>query len=278
VKRQLVGAQPPFGLIEVAGTRVAVKDRGAGMPVLCLHATGHGGRDFDPFADLVVPQGFRVVTLDWPGQGSSPPDEAGKPASGARYGEIAAAIVPLMFPDGAPIVIGSSVGGIAALWLARHHPASARALVLCNAGGLAPMDPLGRRVVAAMVGFFAAGERGARWFPAAFALYYRLVLPKAPEQRRRIVDAAPETARVIKEAWQSFADPAGDMRATLASLDLPVLFAWAKSDRIVSWSRSRAAIEAYRNGAVRHFRGGHAAFLEDPRVFADAFVAFAARL
>jgi 4,5:9,10-diseco-3-hydroxy-5,9,17-trioxoandrosta-1(10),2-diene-4-oate hydrolase len=57
-----------------------------------------------------------------------------------------------------------------------------------------------------MARFFAAGARGARWYPAAFAAYYRIVLtePAAREQRDRIVAQAGDVARVLHDAWRSF--------------------------------------------------------------------------
>jgi hypothetical protein len=66
-----------------------------------------------------------------------------------------------------------------------------------------------------MVWFFCAGVRGARWFPAAFAAYYHLVLPEKPaaEQRARIVASAHEIAPILVQAWRSFGEPEADIRS-----------------------------------------------------------------
>jgi 4,5:9,10-diseco-3-hydroxy-5,9,17-trioxoandrosta-1(10),2-diene-4-oate hydrolase len=131
-----------------------------------------------------------------------------------------------------------------------------------------------------MVKFFAAGERKARWFPRAFAAYYRLVLPGKPAaaERERIVAAGPEMAPLLKQAWDSFRQPDADLRARAKTLAVPTLFAWAKQDQIVAWSRSKAAVASIPGCEVNMFRGGHSSFLEDPAAFNKAFLAFVGKV
>jgi pimeloyl-ACP methyl ester carboxylesterase len=122
-----------------------------------------------------------------------------------------------------------------------------------------------------MARFFSAGAHGARWYPLAFAGYYRLVLsqPTAAAQRQRIIAAARELAPVLAQAWRSFGTPDNDVRALAPRVTCPVLFTWAMGDRINQLKRCRPAIQQFPNARLETFRGGHAAFLEDP----DAFVA-----
>src|SRR5262249_57743760 len=88
-------------------------------------------------------------------------------------------------------LLGNAIGGAAAIRYAATHPERVTALVLENPGGLdAADDRVGRTAIAAMVAFFAAGARGAGWFPAAFAAYYRLVLQRAPAAPHRPRSAA----------------------------------------------------------------------------------------
>ena len=275
--RAEIGVQNPYELIEAAGTVVAVARRGAGLPVLCLHATAHGGRDFESFVEALVPLGFEVVCVDWPGHGVSPSDASGQAASAARYAAILFDLIPILFGKEAPIVIGNSIGGAAAVIVGLKKPESMRALVLCNPGGLAPLDPLAKAVIKLLVTFFEAGARGVKWFPWAFGLYYRLVLsePTAYAQRARIIAAGPEMAQILVEAWRSFGAADADLSRQTHNLNLPILFAWAKSDQIVAWSRSKPAVERVKLAKVAFFKGSHAAFLEDPAAFQRAFLAFA---
>jgi 4,5:9,10-diseco-3-hydroxy-5,9,17-trioxoandrosta-1(10),2-diene-4-oate hydrolase len=268
-----LGADEPVEHVQAAGTRVAIKRWGAGPPVLCLHATGHGGGDFAEFARRVSDR-FEVIALDWPGQGRSPPEDG--PPRAARYAEIVLGLCDALRLD-RPILIGNSIGGAAALEAAHRAPSKFRALVLCNPGGLAPVDAIARFAIERMVAFFEAGARGAPWFDAAFAAYYRrLVLPRAPAlaQRERIIAAGRALAPLLAQSWRGFAEPEADLRALPAQLSIPVWLAWAKSDRLVSWERSRRAALRFPNRKVTLFRGGHAAFLEDPDRFATHFRAF----
>ncbi len=274
--RAAIGVQPPYDLVEAAGTKVAIARRGIGLPVLCLHATAHGGRDFESLVDALVPLGVEMVCVDWPGHGASPPDALGQPASAKRYAAVLEDLIPTLFGKAKPIVIGNSIGGAAALIAAHEKPGAIGALVLCNPGGLAPLDPLAAAVIKLLVSFFEAGARGARWFPWAFGLYYRLVLSGKPAhaQRKRIVAAGPEMAPILVQAWRSFGEADADLRTWAQALKLPVQFAWAKSDQIVAWSRSKRAVETIPQAKVEFFNGSHAAFLEDPSAFQDALLAF----
>jgi 4,5:9,10-diseco-3-hydroxy-5,9,17-trioxoandrosta-1(10),2-diene-4-oate hydrolase len=270
--RAAVGAQEPVTWIDVGGARLAVMRRGRGAPVVCLHAIGHGARDFEDFARLVG-DGFEIIALDWPGQGLSPPDGA-RPTA-AHYEAILRAAMDALKLERA-ILLGNSIGGSAALRLAAHSPERVAGLVLCDTGGLVALTPVVRFIVLRGAAFFAAGERGAKWFAGAFRFYYRrVVLPRAPEQAARIAASAYEIAGILRAAWEGFAEPDSDLRALVPAVACPVLIAWAKSDRVIAWSLSRKAARRFRDLRFKRFRGGHAAFLEDPERFARAFRKFA---
>ena len=274
--RAAAGAWDPVEHYDAAGTTIAVARKGDGPPVVCLHATGHGARDFEPLAERIGDR-FEIVATDWPGQGKSPCES--HPASARRYSAILEELLPQIAATPA-IVIGCSIGGAAAIELAARRSDLVRALVLCDTGGLVAPDRVTRFAIARMHSFFAAGARGAWWFPAAFALYYRMVLPAAPAraQRDRIVASASEIAPILAESWKSFGEPEADLRPLVPRIECPVLFAWAKQDRVLPWERTRAAAETFRDWRVEFFRAGHAAFLEDPDRFAAVFRAFAAEL
>ncbi|HEX7761157.1 MAG TPA: alpha/beta hydrolase [Caulobacteraceae bacterium] len=263
--------------IEVDGVTLAYDRQGAGPPVVCVSAISHGARDFDALAQRIG-QRFEVIRLDWPGHGRSGDDA--QPASAARYGALLAGALDQLGVS-EPILIGNSIGGAASITAASILAAKGRpvrALVLCDSGGLGPVDATITRFCNAFAGFFAAGERGAWWFKAAFAAYYRfLVLPQpaAADQRRRIVAAAYETAGVLRQAWQSFGRPEADQSAVLQGLGLPIWFAWAAQDRVLPLAFCKAAIEATPGATLTTFTAGHAAFLEQPDAFAQAFLAFA---
>jgi len=51
--RQECGVQENPLFIEVDQVRIAYSRKGQGRPVVCLHAIGHGSRDFENFTDLI---------------------------------------------------------------------------------------------------------------------------------------------------------------------------------------------------------------------------------
>jgi len=273
--REAVGTELGAELVEVDGVRLAVSREGNGPPLVCLHAVAHGARDYQPFTRAIRDR-FEVICIDWPGHGRSGADR--EPASAARYAALLVGVLDKLGVE-RPLVIGNSIGGAAALLYAERRPV--RALVLCDSGGLVEVNLLVRAFCALFAQFFAAGARGAGWFAPAFAWYYRhLVLPsaQASDQRERIVAAGYELAATLREAWQSFATPAADLRALAASLRVPIWCAWAKHDQVIPLARCKPAIRNMQNAHITTFAAGHSAFLECPTEFAAAFLEFAASL
>ncbi|MDH4385517.1 MAG: alpha/beta hydrolase [Caulobacter sp.] len=270
----LSAAQAADLLTLPSGARLAVKRWGRGPPVLCLHAVGHGSGDFAELAGRLG-EAFEFIAIDWPGMGCSPPD--GLPVRADRLAGLVLEVAEALRLN-RPLVIGNSIGGAAAIIAAAAAPERFSALVLCNPGGLAPVDGAARFVIGGMAAFFRAGARGAAWFPAAFAAYYRfLVLSRGPARahRRRIIAAGREMAPLLADAWSGFAEPASDLRPLATGLSMPVWLAWTRGDQFVSWSRARAAVVRMPLHRVTLFRGGHCAFLEDPEAFTAGFRSFA---
>lgn len=253
------------------GAVLAMMRRGKGRPILCLHATGHGSGDFERFAKDHL-DGFEVVAPDWPGQGLSPYD--GVSPDAGHYADLAIGLIEELGLK-KPLVLGNSIGGAAAILLAVRRPDLVSGLVLCNAGGLAPIDGLARNVIGLMVRFFDAGARQASWYGAAFRFYYRrLVLPRAPERAAQIIAAGSALAPLLKQAWAGFAADEADLRSLPQTINVPVLIAWAKHDRFIAWGRSQKGAKSFPTRMIKLFRGGHAPFLEDPTRFAAALRRF----
>ena len=272
-RRAAVGASADGRTIGIDGVRLAVDDTGGGPAIVCLHAIGHGAADFAGLRRRLAPR-WRVLAPDWPGQGRSAADH--EPPRAARYAALLEGLLDACGIERA-VIVGNSIGGAAAIHFAATRPARAAALVLENPGGLDRSDdPLARTVIRSMAAFFDAGARGARWFPAAFAAYYRMVLQRAPatEQRRRIVASAPEIAPLLRDAWIGFGEPDADLRRLVPTIHCPVLVAWAARDRIIQLRRSRPAIRSFPAARLETFPAGHAPHLETPEAFETALERF----
>jgi pimeloyl-ACP methyl ester carboxylesterase len=273
-RRSVLGATAATA--EVEGVRLAFDAGGSGPALVCLHAIGHGASDFARIRERFQGR-FRVIALDWPGQGNSAADHLAP--SAARYAGLLRGFLDAIGVEEA-VLLGNSIGGAAALRFAAAHPDRVAALVLANPGGIDRIDWLGRTVCSIFARFFAFGARGARWFPAAFALYYRIVLPgpAAAAQRARIVATAREIAPLLAQAWTSFSAPEADLRSLVPQVSCPVLVAWAKHDRILRLRRNLPAIRRFPNAKLETFEAGHSAFLETPEAFEASLERFLASL
>jgi pimeloyl-ACP methyl ester carboxylesterase len=271
--RAAVGAQPPHKTVSLSGIQIAYADSGGSGPVIiCLHAIGHGARDFEDLSRRLSPE-YRVIALDFPGQGNSGPDF--KPASATRYAELLS-----QFNDQlnlkSVVLVGNSIGGATSIRYAATHPQRVKALVLCDTGGLGNPGFTSRLFIGAFVQFFAAGRRGAFWYPWAFKNYYEHVLINEPAfaERDRIVRSAYEIASPLEQAWKSFAKPEENLLGMLPEIQCPVLLAWAKHDIVIPLKYSQAYFGLFKNRQLEVFNSGHAAFLEDPDHFERSIRAF----
>ena len=272
--RAACGAQEPVTWIEAAGAKLAVMRRGRGFPVVCLHAIGHGARDFEALANAIG-NDYEIIAIDWPGQGSSPPD--GAPPSAAHYAGLLIPALDALKIDRA-ILIGNSIGAAASIQASAAYPSRVAALVICDSGGLNKPSKIAQFFIGRMIAFFRAGENGKKWFPRAYRFYYRrMVLPRkaATAQRDRIIAAGEEMAPLLRQAWESFAAPEADICHLVPEIKCPVWIAWARSDRVIPWAFCRAAARKFPSRKITLFPGGHSAFLENPERFAKGFRAFA---
>jgi pimeloyl-ACP methyl ester carboxylesterase len=271
-----LGARSPCRTVEVDGVRLAMRDTGRGVPVLCLHAVGHGARDFEALADALSPS-HRVLALDLPGHGGSSSDP--EPPSYARYVHLLDGVITaLELPN--VVLVGNSVGGGIAIAYASRHPERVLALVLADPAGLVPVNPIIRFGTWWMASFFASGRWGGAVYRALFGAYYRLVLrsPHVAEARARVVRASNALATITARVWRTFGTPQADLRACADAIACPVLIAWARTDLLVRLAPSRPAIARFRDAELVLFAGGHAPFLEHPADFLPVVRRFLARV
>jgi pimeloyl-ACP methyl ester carboxylesterase len=122
--------------VVVDGVRLAFERSGAGPPVLLLAGTGMPSFAWDLLgAPALRDAGFEVITLDSRGVGGSdgPP---GPYSVEAMAGDVAGLIAAL---DAGPVhVLGLSLGGSVAQYLAATRPDLVRTVVLWGAAGRSP--------------------------------------------------------------------------------------------------------------------------------------------
>ncbi|HEY1571237.1 MAG TPA: alpha/beta hydrolase [Pseudonocardiaceae bacterium] len=139
------------------GTALHVEESGAGrVTVVLAHGWTLDNTSWDRVAAALT--GVRVLRYDHRGHGGSAPARSGT-ASVAQAADDLAELIVARVPDGPVVLVGHSMGGMAAMALAERHPElfaeriAAVGLVATSAGDLDKLtlglpDWLGRRVAA----------------------------------------------------------------------------------------------------------------------------------
>ncbi len=268
VFRYEVGVREPVQFANINGVRIAYSDPDAqsGLPIIIgLHAIGHGGRDFEAVWHHFAGK-YRVITLDWPGQGKSGHDQ--EPASVSRYTQLFTNFVEQKNLK-AFVILGNSIGGGVAIKYTSENPDKVKALILSNPAGLDEGGFFAKIFIWWFERKMHSGVQMEETFKDWFSDYYHKVLitPQSVPERDRIIKSGYEIAPTLEKAWHSFRQADADLRSLIPRIKTPVFFAWAKKDDYVQWSRCREAVDKFVNKRVEFFEAGHAPFLEMPNEF-----------
>lgn len=120
--------------------RVYYEEAGTGIPLLCQHTAGADSRQWRHLLeDERITGRYRVIAYDLPYHGKSlPPQGKAWWAEPYLLTRDFAMAVPTTLASALgldrPVFIGSSVGGMLALDLARYHPDDYRAVIACEGG------------------------------------------------------------------------------------------------------------------------------------------------
>jgi aspartate dehydrogenase len=236
---------------------------GAGPSVLLLHGIGSSATSWQRQADRLASD-YRLIAPDLRGYGDSP-DPSGPPSLDAVADDLAALL------DGPAHVVGVSFGALAALALARRHPALVRSLVLADATlGRAALPP---------------GECE-RWRAGRYA--FAAGLPNGAGERAREIAAPGAPDDVLAEIARNMrrVRPAGyryvagiiaatDARPWLAEVAVPALVVCGEHDAVVGLPLSQTIAETLPDARLATIPGaGHAPNVERPDDFAAAVRAF----
>jgi pimeloyl-ACP methyl ester carboxylesterase len=254
---------------------VAVEIRGAGIPLVLLHAVAHDHRDYDAVVPTLA-RTFRTIAVDWPGHGRSAMWAPPSSASAASVFDVLEDVVDAL--DLPPAVfMGSSVGGAASLRLAARKPERVRGLVLVDTGGL-----VGRALLPRAFCWVQGRPVVRRWTGMAFARAY-LAMKNAGTAAllERIAEGRTRPGFVEMDAamWRSFGDAGGDLSDLASAVRCKTLIVWGRRDPVL-----RARVEG---GRVRRLLPeaeyleldtGHVPFVERPEAFLQGVLPFLERV
>lgn len=257
--------------INIEGINIAYKDEGSGQIILCLHALGHSSKDFASLYKLPLEK-FRIIALDFPGQGLSSPSFVS--VSSSFYYGLTNRFIQLLNLKNI-IVVGNSIGGAVAIRIANNNP-NVRLLSLSNPAGLDKRGFIAPFFLNYMVHFFQKGVKKNPSFQNQFDNYYKKVLITETSLNRRaeIVNDGYRLSSLLVQGWSSFKLDEEDVRPFIKNIHCPVLLTWAMKDKFVQFGRNKKAIEQFPHYILLNYPIGHTPYIEMPEKFNTDFIDF----
>jgi 3-oxoadipate enol-lactonase len=213
-----------------SGRAIGYSTRGSGQPVLLLHPVGLDREFWDDVVAMLSAH-CRILAPDLPGHGES---DVGPHAQ--SLSEMALDVAELIDAVGQPpvVVVGCSLGGMAAQALALERPDLINGLVLANTShdrDAASRAVLEKRAEKALVGMSAiSADTLERWFDPSYAAAH-------PDRVER-VRAKLEAADPVVHAWTWRAIAALDHGERLRNIKVPALrIVRSPARRPWPWSR-----------------------------------------
>ena len=258
------GAATP-SMISVNGIRIEMIERGSGRPLLFLHP-GIGIDAGAPVLDRLA-AGGRLLAPSHPGFGASE-----GPRHMTTVDDLSYFYLDLMdqldLRDAT--VVGVSFGAWVAAAIAVKSTARIARLVMANAVGI----KVGDRETRDIADIFALTDPQlneiAYWDPKIAARDYK-AMPVAA-----VTAIARNREALGRYGWQPYMhDP--KLKGRLHRIRIPTLFLWGTHDRILTETYGRAYCAAIPGARFELIdKAGHYPHVEQPQIFADRVLAFAA--
>jgi pimeloyl-ACP methyl ester carboxylesterase len=255
--------------------RVRVLEVGSGPPLVLLHAAGWFAAQWTPLLPHLA--GRRLLLIDLPGHGLSGGLEYRRaPARGLMSAALRGVLAALGLP--AVPVVGSSLGGMAALWLALDAPERVDRLVLLGLPGSAlpgARPDLGLALMSVpgvnrlLLRLPASPERSRalsrRPFGTAFArtpgeifeIHY--LASRRPEFVQSVASFLEATLR-----WRTPRPGSVLAPAEIAAIAQPTLFVWGADDVYGPPAIAERALALMPRAELEVVPGGHFPHLDDP--------------
>lgn len=255
--------------VDVGGVRVHVYDgEGGGTlpPVVLLHGLGSAGVAFAALAARIRPHVRRLVIPELPGHGFS--TRGHRPVTPEILLEAVIGSVAKVVEQPA-IIYGSSLGGALAIKYALEHPDRVRALVLVSPAGAQLPDDEWR----ALVETFDVKDRHDAM------RFLRRIYHKPPWFLGLLAREFPDLLAkpAIREILESASQDQLLRPDELASLAMPILFLWGRSEKLLPTSALRYfQSHLPKHAIIEEPEGfGHTPQLEEPARLGDRVVEFA---
>lgn len=237
--------------VEVNGQKTRVQEMGAGDPVVLLHGWGGRIESMVPVARCLS-AAFRVVAMDLPGFGDSPPPDG-------AWGTLDYAIYvrDVLAERGIERahIVGHSFGGKIGLFLGATHPELVDKLVVVDASGVRTPPSLKTRAKrAASTAAKTAGRFGSPGRKIKHAVFERI----ASQDYQDAGPMRPILVRVVNE----------DMTPLLPRVRSSTLLVWGERDEDTPVAHGRRMESLIRDSGLVVFEGaGHFSYLDQSERF-----------
>lgn len=268
--------------VDLNGSRVHYLTAGDGPHLVLLHGLGDSAHDWQ-WVMPTLARRFHVLAPDFPGFGAS--DRPRAAYSPAFFGEFVAGFLDALQVAGA-IVVGNSLGGLAALRFALAEPGRVPALVLVGSAGLGrEVNPGMRSLSLPVLGELVtacAGTRPGRalrlWGRSRAIFAHRSRVPAGwiadQDRLSRRPDFLGNTLEVLR-AVVGLSGQREVLRDRLPELAMPTLIVWGEHDRVIPLAHARHAVGRLRQGRLAIIPDcGHVPQIERPELFLEALGSF----
>ena len=255
----------PADMIDVAGTRLHVRDNGRkdAPPLVFLHGFGASLHTWEPLAQALADD-YRVIRFDLPGSGLSPPEAAGD-YSDERSMALLGAVMDKLGIARATLV-GNSMGGRIAWSYAARHPERVHKLVLISPDGFASAgfeyDKVPAVPAAAKLMRYALPKALLRLSLApAYADPKFLTDELTTRYHDLLLAPGARDAMLQRMAQMRLQDPL----PTLKKIRAPTLLIWGEQDAMIPFANAADYVAAIPNATLAPLPGvGHLAHEEAP--------------
>lgn len=240
----------PKDLKEVSGAILHVRDTGPrdAEPLILIHGFGASLHTWEAWAK-VLERDYRVIRLDLPGAGLSPPD----PTNDYTDARVISLLLQLMKQSGlgSATLIGNSIGGRIAWSLAAKHPDKVTKLVLVAPDGFAsPGFQYGVKTEAPAI-FHASKYFLPRWavrpnLAAAYADPENLSEETLDRYHKFLLATGNRGALIERLEQTVLTDPV----PRLKMINAPVLLLWGEKDGLIPLSNAQDYLDVLPNARL----------------------------
>ncbi|MBV9353898.1 MAG: alpha/beta fold hydrolase [Chloroflexi bacterium] len=263
---------PPAGdpgcFASVDGVRTYYRVQGQGSPLVLVHGLGSSHLTWAAITDALA-EHFTVYVLDLPGFGYSD-----KPPGYASARQEAAFVDCFLATLGIEraTVIGHSMGGAVALWLAAEHPARIERVVLVNAIEIGDAAAIFRLIAQPILGELllkTTTPATMRLLLADPYVHKEVVTPELARQYARFAWTPGARQALIEHARSYNADRAA-LRPRLAQVTVRALIIWTDHDPYFPVSVAHDLLDALPSAHLEVIRDtGHLPQEEQPTRFSQ---------